>query len=165
MPDGSIRFLGVLRALAARDVDFVLVGGVAAVLRGAPLITMDIDIVHSRAEGNVVRLGQALADLGAYYREHPDRKPGPELELMRGTGHHLFATREGPLDALGEIVGGMKYEELLEKSDLFELEPGLTVRVLRLRDLIRIKEMLGRDKDKAVLPILRQAMESDESNP
>lgn len=64
MPDASIRFLPVLRTLTAHKVDFVLIGGVAAVVRGAPVTTLDIDIVHRRTEDNVARLGLALSDLG-----------------------------------------------------------------------------------------------------
>jgi hypothetical protein len=163
VPDGSIKFLPILRALATRKVDFVLIGGVAAVVRGAPITTLDIDIVHLRSEDNVARLGSALAELGAWYREHPDRKPGPELGLMLGRGHHLFMTHEGPLDVIGETVDGLTFEELDRRSDTFELEPGLRVRVLSLQELVRIKESLFRDKDKLTLAILRQVLKDEEN--
>lgn len=162
MPDGSINFLPILRALALHKVEFVLVGGVAAVIRGAPITTLDIDIVHKRTEENVARLGAALAELNAWYREQPDKKLRPHLQFMLGKGHHLFMTREGALDVLGEIVDGLAFEALDPQSDTFELEAGLRVRVLSLRELIRIKEQLSRDKDKLTLAILRQTLKSDE---
>lgn len=131
-------------------------------VRGVPITTLDIDIVHLRSQENITRLGDALAELGAWYREHPDRKPGPELGLMLGPGHHLFMSRLGPLDVLGETVGGSIYEDLDKQSDTFELEPGLRVRVLNLRELVRIKETLFRDKDKLTLAVLRQVLKDDE---
>ena len=162
MPDGSTNFLPILRALAEHKVDFVLVGGVAAVIRGAPITTLDIDIVHSRTEANVARLGAALAELEAWYREHPDTKLKPHLGFLLGKGHHLFMTREGALDVLGETAEGLTFDDLDKRSDIFELEPGVRVHVLSLRELIRIKEKLSRDKDKLALAILRQTLREEE---
>jgi len=48
--------LGELVALLLdASVDFILVGGGAAVVHGAPITTQDVDIVHSRESENVVR--------------------------------------------------------------------------------------------------------------
>ena len=46
----------ILRLLAASKVDFIVVGMVAGVLRGAPVTTVDLDIVHRRGLDNVSRL-------------------------------------------------------------------------------------------------------------
>ena len=59
------RILGIL---AAHHVRFVVVGGVAAVLHGAPLATFDLDIVRDRSADNVKRLLGALDALGARSR-------------------------------------------------------------------------------------------------
>src|SRR5579871_2691319 len=48
-----------LRALAEAGVDFIVVGGVAAVLNGAPVNTFDVDVVHSRDADNIGRLNLA----------------------------------------------------------------------------------------------------------
>jgi len=40
-------FFAILEALAAHKVDFIVVGGVAAVLQGAPIATFDLDVVHA----------------------------------------------------------------------------------------------------------------------
>jgi hypothetical protein len=48
----STDFLAILRTLAAHKVDFIVVGGVCAVLQGAPVNTFDLDIVRSREGGN-----------------------------------------------------------------------------------------------------------------
>ena len=56
-------FLAVLRTLADHKVDFVVVGGVAAVLRGAPINTFDLDVVHSTDGANVDRVLAAVLRL------------------------------------------------------------------------------------------------------
>lgn len=71
-------------------------------------------------------------------------------------------TVEGPLDVLGETVDGATFEELDKQSDTFEFEPGLRVRVLSLRELVRIREKLFREKDKLTLAVLRQVLKDEE---
>ena len=62
-------FATILKVLIEHQVDFILVGGVCAVLHGAPVSTFDIDLVHSRAPKNIDRLMIALKKLDAHYRE------------------------------------------------------------------------------------------------
>ena len=59
----------LIQSLAAHDVEFIIVGGVAALLQGAPINTIDLDIVYARSPVNVDRALAALADLGAVYRD------------------------------------------------------------------------------------------------
>lgn len=73
-------------------------------------------------------------------------------------GPKLLRTRFGRLDVLGELDGKTTWESLLEHS--VELPFGANrVRVLSLATLIAVKERLGRDKDKAALPLLRATLE------
>ena len=64
-------FLAIMRELHKHGVQFIVVGGVGAVLQGAPISTFDLDIVHSRETENVTRLLAALQGLDAYYRMQP----------------------------------------------------------------------------------------------
>ena len=107
-------FLAVIHALSERCVDFIVVGGVAAVLEGAPISTFDLDIVHSRVIDNVQRLEGALTALDAYYRLQPERRIRPQESHLASAAHQLLMTRFGPLDVLGAIGRSRGYEELLE---------------------------------------------------
>ncbi len=53
---GSIGLSEVLVGLLEAGVEFILVGGLAAVIQGAPVTTMDVDIVHSQSAENINRL-------------------------------------------------------------------------------------------------------------
>jgi hypothetical protein len=152
-------FRVILEVLARHQVDFVVVGGVAAVLQGAPVSTFDLDIVHSRDEANLGRLTRALQELDAYYRERPELRRLPDYERLRGGGHHLLITRAGPLDVLGTVVTGDTYDQLAAHSANVDLGDGLSVLVLDLAQIINIKERLGRDRDRAALPILKRALQ------
>jgi len=155
-------FRAILEVLAQHKVDFVIVGGVAAALHGAPVATFDLDIVHSREGSNVDRLVSALRELGAYYRERPELRKPPDHEYLKGPGHHLLMTDAGPLDVLGAVATGDTYDQLTAHSTKLDLTGGLSVLVLDLAGIIAIKERLDRERDRAVLPILRRTLRERE---
>ncbi|MBI5086743.1 MAG: hypothetical protein HZB13_19375, partial [Acidobacteria bacterium] len=97
----------VLSTLLRHGVEFIVVGGVSAVLHGAPYDTFDVDVVHARAATNLERLVDALEELDAVYRMMMSRRLRPPLSALEGPGHQLLMTRHGPLDVLGEIGDGM----------------------------------------------------------
>ena len=154
---GFHQYRTILRKLADHGVDFIVVGGVAAVVAGAPVNTFDVDVVHSREAANIARALNALADLGAHYRLHPKRLMPNESHLA-SPGHQLLMTEFGALDLLGNVGKGLTYADLLPNSSLREISAGLFVRVLNLETLILLKEEAGRDKDLAVLPTLRATL-------
>src|SRR5947209_8781826 len=103
MPTPLSDYLGILQVIAGHQVDAIVVGGVCAVLNGAPVNTFDLDLVHSRAADNLDRLLAALQDLNAIYRGQGCRVIRPTLSYLASPGHQLLMTRLGPLDLLGTI--------------------------------------------------------------
>ena len=154
-----VDYLAILKTLRSHGVDFVVVGGVCAVLHGAPLATFDLDVVHSREPHNLARLMAALEELNVHYRipGRRDKKPGPSH--LASAGHQLLMTRFGPLDLLGTIGQGHDYGQLLHETVELEIGGGLNVRVLSLESLVKTKEETGQEKDRAVLPLLCQLLE------
>lgn len=152
------RFAEILRLLAVNDVEFVVVGMTAGILHGAPVTTIDLDVVHRRSPENVARLLRVLAELDAVYRHDP-RQLRPQESHLIGPGHQLLTTRYGDLDCLGTIDEGRGYEELLPDTVEMRLADGRLVHVLTLPKLIEAKERAGRPKDQAVLPVLRATLD------
>lgn len=153
------KLFATLRALLEGDVAFILVGGLAAVLQGAPIDTFDIDVVHSRNPANIAQLLVVLDALDAVFRTQPERRLKPNESHLASPGHLNLITRYGPLDILGAIGRDLGYPELLPHSAELEIGEGFKVRVLDLETLIRVKEQTSGDKDRAVLPILRRTLE------
>ena len=152
-------FLFLLRTLAEHDVDFIVVGGVCAVLHGAPVSTFDLDVVHSRTPENIDRLLKALEKLDAYFRGQGTRRIKPNKLHLSSPGHQLLATVGGPLDLLGTIGKGRGYEELLHQTVEFQVGGNVKIRLLRLETLLEIKMETARDKDIAALPVIRRTIE------
>jgi predicted nucleotidyltransferase len=155
VPEPYSDFIKILRTLSKHNVQFIIVGGVCAVLHGAPVTTFDLDVVHARDADNLERLLAALHELEAYYRDRPGQKLKPKLSHIASPGHQLLMTNAGPLDLLGTIGNKLSYRDLIRNTDTLKADD-LTVRILSLPYLIAIKEGVGRDKDKAVLSILKQ---------
>src|ERR1700722_12407540 len=95
------RILSIFETLARHQAEYLVVGGVAAVLQGAPVSTFDLDIVHSTSSDNVARIVTVLEELDARYRSQPELRPG--ADQLASPGHQLLMTRYGPLDLLGMI--------------------------------------------------------------
>ena len=159
MAASSLDFFALLSTLTAHKVDFIVIGGVCAVLHGAPVTTYDLDVVHSRDPENLNRLLAALRELDAVYREPLPRRIAPGISHVASPGHQLLTTRFGPIDLLGTVNEGQGYEELLPTTVELQVEENLRVRLVDLETLIALKEEAGRDKDKMVLPVLRRTLE------
>lgn len=119
------------------------------------MTTFDLDLVHSRSPENIDRLFKALEELDAHARGRGGERIRPDRSHLSSPGHQLLMTKHGPLDLLGAVSGGRDYPDLL--SHCREMRVGdLTVRVVDLDTLIELKEAAGRDKDVAVLNLLRR---------
>jgi len=141
-----------------------VVGGICGVLQGAPLNTFDLDIVHSRDPSNLDRLLKALQVLRGRYRTPGHSKLKPRESHLASPGHQLLMTSAGPLDLLGTIGDSHSYEDLVGEAKEFTIGKGLTVQVLDLVALIRIKAETAQEKDKAQLAILRRTLEEQSRN-
>jgi predicted nucleotidyltransferase len=154
----------ILEVLTRHRVDFIVVGGVSAVLQGAPINTFDLDLVHSRSPENLTRLLVALQELDAHYRDLAGRIIRPGLSHLESPGHQLLSGTAGPFDLLGTVGVDLGYEDLLENTIEMQVVGDGRVRVLTLAKVIELKEAAGREKDKAVLPILRRTL-AEKSKP
>lgn len=160
---GAPRFRDTLEVLHRHGAEFVVVGGVAAILQGAPISTLDTDVVYRRTPESIDRLVAALRELEAIYRDPAGRRIEPDSARFAQGGQHLLSTRLGPLDVLATEGAGLTYEDLAPRANTFELE-GMRLLVLGLPALIETKEQAGRDKDRLVLPILRETLRLRKEN-
>jgi hypothetical protein len=149
----------IIARLARNQVDFIIVGGISAVLHGVPVITVDLDVCYRRTPPNIAKLVKALADLQPRPRGFPADLPFAfdERTLQLGANFTLVVGDEH-IDLLGEMsaIGG--YEQVVGQCEAMEVA-GHRMLVLSLAQLIRTKEAAGRAKDQAVLPLLKATFE------
>jgi len=154
-------FQRILELLETHGVEYIVVGGVAAVLRGAPVTTFDIDTLVRTDQANAERLLAALRTLNARYREHPGRLE-PSIEDILAGGHLLLMTDSGPLDVLGHIMDGKRYEDVMDRASTLVVGE-LAVPVLGLKALLDEKRALGRPKDRAMAEMLEELLQREQA--
>lgn len=152
-------FDGLLRLLSQSQVEYVLIGGLAATAHGSARFTHDVDVVYRRTPANIARLARALQPVSPYLRGAP---PGLPFRFDEATIAHglnfTLTTSLGALDVLGEVVGGGSYDDLTSHSVRI-VAFGVECLCLDLNTLIRVKRAAGRPKDFeaiAELEVLRE---------
>ena len=156
--------VALLRVLADHGVDFVVIGGVAARLQGAPILTQDVDVTPAPDGANLDRLARALRSINARLRS-PDDPNGVEFPLearfLAGIRSWTLVSDVGDVDLVFEPAGTDGYRDVVIDADRLTVaeDPPLRVYVASLPTVIRSKEAAGRDKDRAALPLLRRTLE------
>lgn len=145
----------LLPALVRAELDFIIVGGIAAILHGSARATYDVDLVYSREQQNIDRLASSLAPLHPYLRNAPPDLPFSwDAKTIRNGLNFTLATTLGDIDLFGEVAGGETYSSLLAHS--FDVDAfGVRFKCVDLPTLIRIKETAGRRKDFEAIAELR----------
>jgi hypothetical protein len=144
-----------IRVLQKYRVRFLIIGGLAGRLWGAPSITNDLDICYARDRENLARLAAALKELKARLRGVPRGVPFLlDTRTLEAGDHFTFETRAGNLDILGFPAGSGGFEQLLRTSADMEIARGLRIRVASVEDLIKMKRAAGRPKDLIEVEIL-----------
>ena len=140
-------FSTLLRTLDDQGVAYILVGGAAATVHGSARLTLDVDVVYRRTPDNLARLVSALAPYAPGLRGAPAELPFQwDVETLDRRLNFTLTTTLGPIDLLGEIVGGGTYEELF--ADTTEVTAfGVRCRCVTLDRLIRLKRAAGRPRD------------------
>jgi hypothetical protein len=158
-------FKALVHALCDASVDFVVVGGIALVLRGSPRITRDLGICYSRTPDNLDRLARALAPLAPRLRGAPTDLPFTlDAATLKSGLNFTLTSASGDIDLLGELTGLGQFPEVKRLSSAMPVY-GRSVDVLDLDGLERAKRAAGRLKDVAdlaeILEIRRIREEAD----
>lgn len=148
---------GIIAALERNYVSYVLIGGLAQVLRGADRVTDGVDICPSLATDNLGRLEAAASELDAPGSAHPVIVLNDEAL----TGEPVsLPTRAGTLRIVGFPTGAPKgFVDLRRAATKEHLGHGLQPLVASVGDLARMAAALHRDQDIVRLPELRQIIE------
>jgi hypothetical protein len=143
------------RKLIEARVEFVLVGGFAAVAHGVTLVTRYVDICCRFSEANLMRIQTAFADLHPVHRSRPDLPLALTPEQCANLKNLYLKTDLGIVDCLSEVLGVGDFESVLRHSVELVMPFG-NCRILDLDALICAKEAMNRDHDRFTARQLRE---------
>jgi len=147
--DATLFLVEIGQQLQRANLDAILIGNAAAALQGAPVTTVDFDFMFRKTPRNMDKLKALARALGAsivrpYY-------PAADLyRVVRDDGLQI--------DFMATIHGIRSFEGLRARSDVVEIG-GTSIRVAALADIIKSKEAARRPRDRAVLDVLKAALE------
>lgn len=152
----------ICAVLIEEGVEFVLVGGLAAVLHGSPLPTVDIDVVPSRSAENLERLARALKRLDAKLRTEAGPVDAPiDAAFLKAMPVMLnLVTAFGDLDLTYEPSGPRgDFVQWNEEASDMTIGDEIAIRVASLEAVIDSKRAADRPKDHRALPYLESLLD------
>lgn len=140
-------FSKILQRLADGGLDFVIVGGYAALTHGSTMVTRDLDICAVLTPENVKKLRTLLAEWNPRHRITPQKLSFLDHPALGQQLNNLYLqTDAGVLDILSSILGVGDFDRLKQRAEQLEVD-GRVYQLIGLEDLIRAKEAVGREKD------------------
>lgn len=148
----------VERLIVAR-VEFVLVGGFAAVAYGVSLMTQDVDVCCPFSTQNLRSIEAAIQDLKPVHRMTPQKLPFVLTDELCASLKNLYLDTDlGPLDCLSEVLGLGDFFEVKRRSIELTLPVGVCP-VLDIDALIAAKAATNRTRDRMTISQLKAIKE------
>jgi predicted nucleotidyltransferase len=144
----------LLHRLADSGLEFVIVGGFAAVTHGSSLLTRDLDICVLLTNETVEKLRATLGDWNPKHRMTPQKLSFLDFPKSGPVQNLYLETDFGVVDVLSNILGVGDFNRLRSAAEAFEIG-GRTYQIISLDDLIAAKEAVGREKDLLAVKELR----------
>ena len=147
-------FNRLLHRLADSGLDFVIIGGFAAITHGSSLMTRDLDICVLLTDATVEKLRAMFADWNPKHRMTPQKLSFLEFPKFGPVKNLYLETDYGVLDILSSVLGVGDFQRLKEAAEIYEIGERFYP-VISLSDLIVAKEAVGREKDLLAVKELR----------
>lgn len=149
----------VFRTLNEYGVDYIVVGGIAALMHSSPYPTFDTDVCPETSSENLGRLVEALTAMEAriFTEPVPEGLPfSPNEDFLRENPILNLVTRFGRVDIISKPAGSEGYPDLARDALTVMIED-LAVKVASLEDVIRTKAAVTTREDPSV-PVLREIL-------
>lgn len=156
----------ILEVLAAHEVRFVVIGGVAAIFHASPYATFDLDICPSPDDDNLQRLSEALTELEAKMRftDEPDPvRVDLSPRQLRSAPFYNLETKWGRLDIVHQPAGTGGFLDLNRGAQQVRLGD-VEIAIASRTDVLLSKEALYRDKDIPTIRLFQELEERDLSD-
>lgn len=140
-----MEFGDLFAALNKARVRYLLIGGYAAILHGAPRSTRDIDIAICPEPKNLGKCIEALKTLGL-------RSDTEYVDEILGQGGVSFEN-DTSVDVVTDLPGKLSFDDIWKNRTKFRFR-GVNISVISKRDLVHILRTLNRPQDREDLKCL-----------
>jgi len=140
----------IAQQFADMQLDAVMIGGAAAMIHGAPVMTLDVDFMLKKTDENYRKLAALAQRMNCRFIE---------MKLLNDNYMYRFEHRTEPLliDFLFAPAGIESFEAVKANgTDIFFGKHPL--RIAALEDILASKRAAGRPKDLVSIPILEMTL-------
>lgn len=155
----------VFSALQGKNINYLVVGGIAVALHGVPRFTADADFILQLIPENISKFISAISELGYKPKapinplEFADESKREEWIKEKGMIVFSFWKSDDPLKLLDVFVSNpINYEEM-DKEKVIKKAAGLEIPIPSIRHLIQLKKMAGRPEDLRDIELLNKIHE------
>ena len=149
----------LVERLIVSRVEFVLVGGFAAVAHGVSLVTQDVDVCCRFTPQNLRAIEAAVTDLHPVHRMTPQKLPFVLTDDLCASLKNIYLNTDlGPLDCLSSVLGVGDFDEVKGRSIELPLPIGICP-VLDIDGLIAAKAATNRTHDRMTILQLKAIKE------
>ena len=135
-------------ALRSARIEAIVVGNVASILNGAPVLTQDVALLVRDTPLNRKKLKRLAVAMGGV---------GPQQISGLTSTERIYGT-DVPIDVIyDQLIGGLTFASVRSRAHS-EAVGREALTVAALADVIKSKTAAGRPKDKAVLPVLHDVL-------
>lgn len=135
-----------VQVLESSGIDYALVGGLAATVRGRVRSTRDCDVLVTASDTQVDRVKTGFRDLGFSHLDRADRHRLEDVQLLR----FWFAVEESgfSLSVDVQVAESQFHREVVTRASVEHFGP-VKLRVATREDLILLKLLAWRPIDRA----------------
>ena len=148
----------LLQRLHASGVEFVIIGGVAAITYGSAVTTQDLDVCAPLTHDHAASIIRAFADARPRWRMRPDLPVvTPDDHRLAGIRNLYLMTDFGQLDVLGELPDVCTYAELAARAVDIDFDQ-LPCKLIDIDTLIAATRHAGRPHDLLTIAFLEELL-------
>ncbi len=163
-------YLAIFKKLNEKGIRYIVAGGIAVNLYGIPRMTYDIDLILDLDDKNLEKFLHLLKGWGFKPRVPVDimdfAKKNKREDWIKNKNMKAF-NLVNPKWAISEIDiiidSPVDYEKGHKRAGYVELQ-GVSIPVVSLKDLIKMKQMTDRQQDKADVRYLRKCKDEKKKN-
>lgn len=148
----NIFYEEVFRALNKAKIDYLVCGGVAVILYGFPRLTVDLDLIVDLGKENLEKVYDLLTELDYKPKTPIKKEEFIDKERLRGLAKEKnmkvvsFYNLKDPLKVIDIGVNLPKIPEALKRRKIIKVK-NLTIPIISIDDLIKMKKTLARPQD------------------
>lgn len=161
----KLEYEDIFKQLTEENIQYLLIGGAAVILHGVPRVTGDVDLMLSMTTDNILRFTKIMSKLGYKPKvpvkpeELADSEKRKEWQEQKNMKVFSFQHPDDPYMVVDVMINNpIDFDEVYKRRKIVD-KWGTKISLVPQEDLIKLKEIAGRNQDLSDILLLKRAAE------